>query len=71
MPRPKCGGCRGLGAHQRFCPRHPDYHPWRRLAAMAEDIGDGIGSNDPGLANRAYALSGAINEAIRERQEQR
>lgn len=59
-----CGGCRGLGSHGRYCPRHPDYHPWRILAARAEDIGDQIGGNDPGLANRAYALSGAIRDAI-------
>lgn len=27
---------------------------------MAEDIGDTIGANDPGLANRAYRLAGDI-----------
>ena len=59
-----CGGCQGLGSHRRFCPRHPEYHPWRQLAQMAEDIGDRIGSNDPGIANRAYALAGLIKEAI-------
>jgi hypothetical protein len=46
------------------CPRHPDYHPWRRLADMAADIGDSVGGSDPGLANRAYALAGAIKEAM-------
>jgi hypothetical protein len=60
----ECGGCRGIGSHRRFCPHHPDYHPWKQLAQMAEDIGDRIGSNDTGLANRAYALSGAIKDAI-------
>jgi len=61
-----CGGCRGLGAHQRHCPHHPNYHPWRQLAERAEDIGDRIGANDPAVANQAYALSGAIRRIIDE-----
>jgi hypothetical protein len=59
-----CGGCNGQGSHRRYCPRHPDYHPWKVLAAMAEDIGDRIGGNDPGLANRAYQLSGLIKDRM-------
>lgn len=59
-----CGGCHALGAHAKYCPRHPNYHPWRQLADQAESIGDRIGSNDTGLANRAYALSGDIRAAI-------
>lgn len=59
-----CGGCQNIGSHRRHCPRNPDYHLWKKLAEMAEDIGDRIGSNDCGLANRAYALSGAIKDAI-------
>lgn len=55
-----CGGCRGLGNHRRYCPRHPEYHPWRQLADRAADIGDTIGSNDPGIANKAYALAAQI-----------
>ena len=61
-----CGGCEGLGAHRRLCPHHPDYHPWRRYAMWAEDIGDGIGSNDTGVANTAYQLSARIKEAMAE-----
>ena len=60
-----CGGCQGIGAHRRHCPRHPDYHPWRRLADMAESIGDSIG--EPALANRAWSLASAIREAIQTR----
>lgn len=60
----QCGGCRGLGAHQKYCPRHPNYHPWRRLADQAEHIGDTIGSNDPAIANAAYSLSGRIRAAM-------
>lgn len=59
-----CGGCRGLGSHRRLCPRNPDYHPWKRLAQMANDIGDSIGSNDPGLANRAYQLGALITAGM-------
>lgn len=59
-----CGGCLNLGSHRRFCPHHPDYHPWRRLATMAEDIGDAIGSNDVVMANTAYGLASSINACI-------
>ena len=55
-----CGGCAGLGNHRKLCPRHPDYHPWRRLEVMADEIGDVIGSNDPGVANLAYQLAGEL-----------
>lgn len=58
-----CGGCEGLGSHRKFCPQHPDYHPWLRLAAMAEDIGDQIGANEPTIANSAYFLAGRIKGA--------
>lgn len=57
-----CGGCQGLGAHRRHCPRHPNYHPWIVLADQAESIGDSIG--EPSLANQAWALAGAIREAM-------
>lgn len=66
MGRQGCGGCAGLGSHQRLCPHHPDYHPWLRLTIMAEDIGDTIGANDPGLANTAYRLSSDIKALMRE-----
>lgn len=62
----ECGGCNGLGSHRRLCVHHPDYHPWLRLALMAEDIGDTIGSNDAGTANQAYALAGRIRELMSE-----
>ena len=59
-----CGGCQNLGAHRRHCPHHPDYHPWQRMADMAEEIGDVIGSNDVGIANTAYQLSERIRALI-------
>ncbi|MCD4535664.1 hypothetical protein LRP67_16345 [Nocardioides sp. cx-169] len=58
----ECGGCQNIGSHRRHCPRHPDYHPYRLLADRAESIGDSIGV--PELANLAWALAGAIREAI-------
>lgn len=57
-----CGGCRGRGAHRRLCPRHPGYHPWLRLIAAADSIGDSVGV--PELANRAWSLAGAIRVAM-------
>lgn len=59
-----CGGCQGIGSHQRLCPQHPNYHPYRRLAVMAEDIGDTIGANDPGIANHAYSLAAQIKKLM-------
>lgn len=61
-----CGGCQGIGSHRRLCPRHPDYHPWKRLADMAETIGDTTGSNEPGIANAAYSLAAQIRAAMPE-----
>lgn len=61
-----CGGCRGMGSHRRYCPRNPNYHPWRRLADRAVDIGDQIGGNDPGVANQAYALAARIRALMEE-----
>lgn len=62
MPETDCGGCRDMGSHRRHCPRHPDYHPFIVLADRAESIGDSVGV--PELANRAWALAGAIREAV-------
>lgn len=55
-----CGGCQGLGSHQRHCPRHPQYTVYLPMADAAEDIGDRIGGNDPGLANHAYMLASRL-----------
>jgi len=62
-----CGGCQGLGNHKRLCPRHPDYHPWRQYAMLADRIGDAIGSNDPFIANKAYGLGADIRQLILDR----
>ena len=53
--RETCGGCRGLGGHSPRCHTQPGAL-WRRLADMAESLGDQIGGNDTTLANQAYDL---------------
>jgi hypothetical protein len=40
------------------------------LAEQVEDVGDRIGSNDPGFANRAYALSGDLRARADELKQQ-
>jgi hypothetical protein len=39
------------------------------LADQVEDVGDRIGSNDPGFANRAYGLSGDLRKRATEERE--
>ena len=57
--REACGGCRGLGGHSPRCHTQPGAL-WRRLADMAESLGDQIGGNDTTMANRAYDLSASL-----------
>lgn len=68
MRDPACGGCRGEGAHRRWCPAVVGlaasiYGP---MAEELETMGDRIGPNNPGLANRAYDLSGRVRAWARE-----
>lgn len=60
MKEPRCGGCEGLGAHGRLCRTRPGWY-FRRLAAVAGDLADDIGSNDCESANMAYAIAGRMN----------
>lgn len=55
-PQSNCGGCLGLGAHSKTCYTQPGAL-WVRLAAMADSLGDNIGSNDMAAANMAYVLA--------------
>lgn len=64
-----CGGCRGLGSHRRWCPAlvgkfDAVYGP---ISEQLNGIGDTIGSNNPGLANKAYALSADIIRWLEDR----
>ena len=51
-----CGGCRGLGSHQRWCPESvgPIASRRGRQAQAAEDLADVVGSNNMHAANLLY-----------------
>lgn len=54
-----CGGCQGLGRHKRWCHAVVGraasvYGP---MSERVEAMGDTVGSNNPGLANRYYDLA--------------
>jgi hypothetical protein len=59
-PASGCGGCEGMGAHRRHCPRNPNYTHWLPMQAAAEDLGDRVGSNNTGLANTFYAAASEL-----------
>lgn len=64
----ECGGCRGLGAHWRWCEVRVGHSAamYGRLSEEAESLGDRIGANLPGAANAAYrAASALLSEANR------
>lgn len=55
----KCGGCRDLGAHARWCPEVVGHKASKlgQASEQADALGDFIGSTDPALANAAYVLA--------------
>lgn len=55
-----CGGCRGEGAHKRWCSKVVGVQAYQRgtWAERLESLADEIGSNDMGAANKLYNLSG-------------
>jgi hypothetical protein len=61
-----CGGCIGLGRHQKHCRQNPDYNRWAELADRVESLGDEVGSNDMGAANRLYEVAGRLRTKARE-----
>ncbi len=57
-----CGGCQGLGSHQRWCRvvvgvAASVYGP---MGEQLETMGDTVGSNNTGIANRLYGLSAEV-----------
>lgn len=60
----RCGGCQDIGSHRRHCRKNPNYNRYLELADRAENLGDEIGANDPGLANIAYRLSGLLKAKV-------
>jgi hypothetical protein len=67
MTRP-CGGCEGLGAHWRWCPKIVGHSAsWiGEYAQQAENLADGVGANDPDAANMLYAAAARLR-ALAER----
>lgn len=59
----QCGGCRDLGAHIRWCPEAvgPYAAEVGRWAYLADSWGDGVGPNDPALANALWSLASELN----------
>lgn len=57
-----CGGCRGMGAHRRWCVRVVGLSASirGRQAEMAENLADSVGSNNPAASNHLYAASGLL-----------
>lgn len=59
-----CGGCRGLGAHRRWCPvavgRSAAFIG--RLSQQAESLGDTVGPNEYGAANHLWAAAALLRE---------
>jgi len=60
----ECGGCKGLGAHIRWCPTQVGYTA-KYLgpgSEMIENLADTVGGNDPGLANILYHAAGELKQ---------
>ena len=59
-----CGGCKGLGSHQRWCPESVGRIASMRgrQAQVAEDLGDVVGSNHFRAANLLYQAAALLKE---------
>jgi hypothetical protein len=57
-----CGGCAGLGAHRRWCEAVVGRAASRfgPMSERVESMGDEIGGNNPGMANRCYELAARL-----------
>lgn len=55
-----CGGCNNQGAHRRWCRAKVGLQAsiYGPMAEQLESMGDTVGPNDFGIANRLWALSG-------------
>ena len=58
----KCGGCLGLGAHIRWCPRIVGHIAAIRghQSEQAEALADSVGANNPEAANLLYVASAML-----------
>lgn len=59
-----CGGCAGLGAHRRWCPRAVGEHAayWGQLSVKAEALGDSIGPNDMEASSMAWHIGAMLRK---------
>jgi hypothetical protein len=57
-----CGGCKGEGAHKRWCPWIVGAAASRlgRQAEQAEALGDSVGPNCMGASNALYAAASQL-----------
>lgn len=63
-----CGGCKGLGSHQRWCPESvgPIASMRGRQAQAAEDLGDAVGANHYSASNLLYEAAALLKaDALR------
>lgn len=67
----ECGGCRGLGSHQRWCPWSVGASASRmgRQGEQAEALADSVGSNHPTAANHLYMAASLLVEEAKQRAE--
>lgn len=61
-----CGGCRGLGSHQRTCKTQPGYL-FAKWANEAKGLGDSVGPNEMAAANHLWAAAGLLAEEAKRR----
>ncbi len=57
-----CGGCRGQGAHNRWCETQVgrSAQMFGRWSELCQELADSIGSHNMGAANRLYAAAGDL-----------
>lgn len=68
----ECGGCRGIGAHRKWCENSVgrSAHMLGRWSQQAESLGDSVGPNEMGAANHLWAAAGLLREAAKKRAEE-
>lgn len=57
-----CGGCRGQGAHKRWCEAVVGRSAalMGRYAEQADSLGDNVGPNEMGAANHLWIAAGML-----------
>jgi hypothetical protein len=60
VARSSCGGCRGQGAHRRWCPAVVGISAWKRGEDAARAGALGSGCNVPAAANHLWAAAAIL-----------